>query len=358
AATMLVADLAEELRSAGVDRGALTAARTTLLSALEEDRAGDSHVATERRYDRIAAYIGQTVWAIHPAWLATILGIVGERRSGHRPTAGEIRRRIAGRERRAAAVDESGGIAVIPIVGPIVPKAAMVDDISGDGGTSMEGLLAAFRAAMGSNDVSAIVFDVDSPGGSVDLVPEAASEIMAARGTKPIVAVADTIAASAAYWLASAADELVVTPSGQVGSIGVYSAHEDISVWLENEGLKETLISAGEYKVEANPFEPLAEEAAAEIQRHVNAFYAMFLAAVASQRGVSVDAVSADFGQGRMVLATDAVTRGMADSVATLDQVLARLGRTAPPDPGERDTGNTMDLDMAQREIELLKLTR
>ena len=92
-------------------------------------------------------------------------------------------------------------------------------------------------------------------------VMKPAQALLDARGTKPITAIANTLAASAAYWLATAADELVVTPSAEIGSIGVFAAHRDFSVALHNAGLKTTLISAGKYKVEANPFEPLSAEA-------------------------------------------------------------------------------------------------
>jgi ClpP class serine protease len=130
---------------------------------------------------------------------------------------------------------------------------------------------------------------------------------------------------AAAYWIASAADELVVTPSGQVGSIGVFAAHEDISKAAEMQGVKVTLISAGQYKTEGNPFEPLSAEARAAMQKDVNTFGDMFVNAVARNRGVGAYSVKAGFGQGRMVMAQDAVKASMADRVATLDETLARL---------------------------------
>jgi HK97 family phage prohead protease len=275
---------------------------------------------------------------MHPAALATIVAILDERRSGYRPSLEEVRDRLEHsgwrdvtevRDRldpeleRRAEEAEPEGVVVIPLVGPIVPKADLFSAVSGM--SSIEGLAVRFRKAVSSPKVSAVVLDVDSPGGSVDLVPEMAEEILRARGTKPIVAVADTWAASAAYWLASAADELVVTPSGQVGSIGVYTAHDDLSAMMAMKGIKTTLVHAGDYKVEANPFEPLDEEARAELQRIVDAYYRMFVGAVARQRGVEEDAVLERFGQGRMVMAADAVDRGMADRMATLDETVARL---------------------------------
>ena len=133
------------------------------------------------------------------------------------------------------------------------------------------------------------------------------------------------MAASAAYWIATAADEVVVSPSGQVGSIGVFAAHEDISKALEDEGVAVTLVSAGKFKTEGTPFQPLSSDARAKMQQMVDEFYGMFTNAVARNRDVATSTVKNGFGEGRMVLAQDAVSAGMADGVATLDQTLARL---------------------------------
>jgi hypothetical protein len=132
----------------------------------------------------------------------------------------------------------------------------------------------AFREALNSPEIQAIVLDVDSPGGYVDLVPETAQEIYDARGEKPIVAVANTTACSAAYWIASQADEVVVTPSGSVGSIGVYMLHEDWSKFNEDFGIDPTYIFAGRYKVDGNPDEPLSDTAREEWQQEVDDLYA------------------------------------------------------------------------------------
>jgi capsid assembly protease len=118
----------------------------------------------------------------------------------------------------------------------------------------------------------------------------------------------------------------VVTPSGQVGSIGVYCAHQDESKALENEGIKINLISAGKFKVEGNPTEPLSPDARAAIQDKVDAYYSMFVNAVARNRGAAAADVRNGYGEGRMLLASDAVKARMADRVATLDDVLAKLG--------------------------------
>jgi signal peptide peptidase SppA len=217
-------------------------------------------------------------------------------------------------------------VAVLPIYGTITQRGGggFMDFLMGSG-TSTDKFAALFSQVMADESVKAVVLDVDSPGGSVFGVPELADMIFKARGGKPIIAVANTLAASAAYWLATQADQIVVSPSAEVGSIGVYALHEDISKMAEDMGVKVTLIGAGRYKTEGNEFEPLGEEAQAAIQARVDDYYGMFVKAVARGRGVSESAVRGGFGEGRVVGAVEAVKLNMADRVATLGQTLQRF---------------------------------
>lgn len=215
-------------------------------------------------------------------------------------------------------------IAVLPLLGPITQRAGLFTAFFG--GTSTEKWGQAFDNLIASQSVGAVVIDGDSPGGSVAGVPELAEKIFKARGTKPIVFVGNIWLASAAYWIASSGDEIVVTPSGEVGSVGALSIHLDISEELKMLGEKVTLISAGKYKVEWNPYEPFGKEAEAYAQEVVNRYYGQFVAAVARGRNTMAKTVRNGFGEGRMVGAKDAVTEGMADRVATLDQTIQRLG--------------------------------
>ena len=176
-----------------------------------------------------------------------------------------------------------------------------------------------------------------------------AAEIFKARGRKPIIAVVNSLAASAAYWIASAADEIVVTPGGQIGSIGVVAIHQEFSRMDERLGMTTTLISAGEFKTAGNEFEPLGEEAESAIQRRVNQFYAMFVKAVARGRGVDIGAVVRGFGQGRIVTARDAVKLGMADRVATLEDVLRGAPRRGATDQATAPLAASDDLDFRRR---------
>lgn len=275
------------------------------------------------KYERIVRAVAETPWAILPSKLAAILDLIAFRAEGGKLTDEEIRERIGAGPSTRGPLVSSGGTAVIPIYGVIVPKATLMSEMSG--GTSLQRFSQAFQQALDDPSVSSILFDVDSPGGMVDLVPEVAEQVRSARGRKPIVAIANTDCYSAAYWLAVQADEFVVTPSGGVGSIGVFTAHDDISKLQDATGVKTTLISAGKYKVEGNPFEPLSDEAREAIQERVNDKYGMFVADVAAGRGVSVEAVREGFGQGRTVTAKKAKQLGMVDRVDTYENTLRRL---------------------------------
>jgi capsid assembly protease len=268
-------------------------------------------------------------WAILPNKLAIIEEIVMRHVTGEKLSAEEIQARVNGGIR--AEERQIRNVAILPLFGVIFPRANMVDNISGPGGTSAERFGQSFSKLMNDPAIDAIVIDINSPGGQVGGVQEVSKKIFESRGAKPIIAVANPLTASAAYWIGSAADELVVTPSGDVGSIGVYAVHEDISAALEQEGIKISIISAGKYKVEANQYQPLSEEARTAIQSDVDEIYDTFVNDVARNRGASPDVVRNSFGEGRTVMAEQAVKIGMADRVATLDDVVNGLLSSKEP---------------------------
>lgn len=302
------------------------------------------------KYDRILTAVMETPWAILPQKLVVIRELLAIRAAGHHLTDEEIKARIEAEQTRIEAaggngrISNSGGVAIIPMLGTIIPRADIFSEMSG--GCSVQRLTKSLRHAVADPDITHIVFDVDSPGGSVDGVEELAAEIYKSRGTKPITAVANCMTASAAYWLASAADELVVTPSGEVGSIGIFAMHQDFSERLEREGIKVNLVSAGKYKVETNPYEPLSEEAKEYIQSRVNDYYRMFTTSVAKHRGVKRSDVVNGFGEGRVVGAKDAVKLGMADRVATFDETLKRIQKG-----GKRRRSASADLEYRRRRL-------
>jgi ClpP class serine protease len=135
---------------------------------------------------------------------------------------------------------------------------------------------------------------------------------------------------SAAYWICSAADEIVATPSADVGSIGVFTMHTDTSGAEEKAGIKRTVISAGKYKGEAAPGVPLTDDAQAALQARVSECYAMFAGDVAKHRGVTLAAVKAGYGEGRSISAKQALAAGMIDRIATLEDVIGDLSGAMP----------------------------
>jgi len=224
-----------------------------------------------------------------------------------------------------AASNTGAGIAVLPLYGVVTQRGNMVDDISGPGSTSTQKFTSALRQVLADDTVGQILIDIDSPGGSVYGVAELASEIVKARAQKPVVAVANSLAASAAYWIGCSASEFYVTPGGEVGSIGVWQAHFDYSKALEEEGVKPTLISAGKFKVEGNPYVPLDPEAQAFMQSRVDDYYNAFIKAVAKGRDVSAADVQGGMGEGRVLGADAALAAKMVDGIATFDDVLAKM---------------------------------
>lgn len=300
------------------------------------------------KYEQVVRAVAERPWAIRRETLDVIVALVAERASGAELTEEEIRARIGSNEAArapyaievaAAAGSQrpAGIVQVLPLYGVLIPRATLFSDVSG--ATSLQRFSAALRAAIDDPDIGAILVDVDSPGGMVDGCTELAADIRSYRGTKPMAAIANHEAASAAYWLATQFDEVLVTPSGQAGSIGVFSAHDDVSAAMAKLGVKRTLISAGKYKTEGNPYEPLSEEALDHYQEQVNDYYGLFTGDVAKARGVEASAVRAGYGEGRMLTAKRALKAGMVDRIETFEAAATRLGRAAAGRPRRRAGG-------------------
>ena len=271
-----------------------------------------------------------TPWALMPERLNAVSAVMA-RWSSHAPAKAEVLAgidtdKIAREARRQTANSVSGGgIAVLPLYGVITQRGNMIEDVSGPGSVSTQKFASALRQALADESVSQILIDIDSPGGSVYGVAELADEIVAARTQKPIIAIANSLAASAAYWIGCSASEFYVTPGGEVGSIGVWQAHFDYSQALAAEGVTPTLISAGTYKVEGNPYAPLEPEAQAFMQSRVDDYFLAFSKAVAKGRGVPIAQVRNGMGQGRVLGADAALEQKMVDGIVTLDEAIRKM---------------------------------
>lgn len=276
------------------------------------------------QYQNVVGLFFDNTWAMMPEAMPKMVQVVNRWAVGVKLDKTAVQELMAARPRKLESVD--GGIAVLPLFGVIAQRMNIMQEVS-EGGTSTEMFGAMFDKAIAEPSIGAVVINIDSPGGSVYGVEELSDKIHKARGTKPIYAVANSLAASAAYWIGSAADQFFVTPSGEAGSIGVLAMHADWSKFNEKLGVNPTYISAGKYKVEGHPDAPLDGEAMQAIQSSVDSYYASFTEAVARNRGTTTRDVRSGFGEGRVVRAKQASEQGMADGVKTLEAVIGELVR-------------------------------
>lgn len=264
-------------------------------------------------------------------------------------TAFAARARAATSFRERMGAQRVGAVDVIPVHSLITQRYTWLTWLMD--GTSLEWLGEAIRESVDDTEVSAVVLDVDSPGGSVEGLIEFSAALRAMAAQKPIAAVVNPTDASAAYWISSQATELAITPSGMVGSVGVYAMHVDESRFLDAEGITVTLVYAGPYKVEGNPYEPLTEEARNTLQAEVDHYYRAFTSDVAKGRGTQVSTVVDAFGGGRMVVPAEAQAAGMVDRIDTLANVVKRYQRGAAA-AGTRQRAADLDPEIVAEDTE------
>jgi ClpP class serine protease len=268
----------------------------------------------------IDAVLGQP-WAIQSEWLQFIAAIA--QRQFDAPIVAAMQ------DNPPRAVDRGlqvrNGVAVVGITGPIFPRANMMTRQSG--ATSLSEVQADFRTALADPSISAIVLAIDSPGGVTTGIGDFSAEIRAARAVKPIVAVAAGMMASAAYELGAAASSVVVSPTAMVGSIGVVAGMTK-QVQPDAQGeISIEIVSSNAPKKRPDPTDSAGR---GELQQLVDGIEAEFIASVAASRGVTIDKVKSDFGQGGVLVGARAVAAGMADRLGTLDSVLTGLAAAGP----------------------------
>lgn len=263
-------------------------------------------------------------WAITPAMLDEIQAIYGRHLRGDKIDLASLSAATGiAFDNAPKGYTVHDGVAVLPIDGVIAKRMNLFTKISG--GTSSELVGRDFSAALDDRSVQSIVLAIDSPGGTVDGTPELADLIYQARGQKPILAVTDGMMASAAYWIGSAADQVLISSEVAItGSIGVVTQHLDKSGAEAKQGVKTTEIFAGKYKRIASQYEPLTAEGRAYIQEAVDHAYSVFVEAVARNRGSSVDDVLNRMADGRTFNGSQAVEAGLVDGVATLAAAIDR----------------------------------
>jgi len=266
-------------------------------------------------------------WAIQPSKLLEIQGIYATHLKGEKIDVKGIEAAIGKPlNNQAQGYEVIDGVAVLPITGVISKRMNLFAQISG--GVSTELVARDLKAAIADPAVKAIILQIDSPGGTVDGTETLANLVRQARATKPTVAFADGMMASAAYWIGSAAGSIYMSDSvAQIGSIGVVATHQDISAAEQARGVKTTEITAGKYKRAASQFAPLTESGRQTIQDQVDYLYSVFVQAVADNRGTSVDAVLENMADGRVFIGQQAIDAGLVDGVSTLDALIAQLSQ-------------------------------
>lgn len=213
--------------------------------------------------------------------------------------------------------DMVGNVALVQVRGVLVHTAEWFDE------TTYNSISYAMASAVADPSVKGIAMMMESPGGEVNGMMDLADAIYSLRGSKPIVAVADEYAYSAAYALASSADRITVSRTGGVGSVGVIMMHTDITKALEAAGIKVTTITYGDRKADFSPTTPLSDDALKRAQHDVDVLGEMFVGLVARNRGLDPKAVRNT--EAGIFLGQDSVKVGFADAVMSPEDALHEL---------------------------------
>lgn len=314
-------------------------------------------MASPRQYPKLFSAICSTPWAMTEQQVHVLTEIMNLRAAGLQFTQEEISSRI--NQHQQTRLGQAGallgedsisgtkpqiidGVAVLPVQGMLAPRMDMFMQYSG--GTSTQELIAWIEDAATNQKVNSILLDIDSPGGDAHGNQEVADLLRQVREDMPVKAVISNLGASAAYYIGSAAGELIASPSAEVGSIGVYYVHREDTKANEADGYTYNVFRAGDDKNVANQHEVLTGHARQVTQQRMDALYRQFVQSVADGRKVSTEVVLADFGGGRVMLADQALAAGMVDRVATLQQVFQEMRRPGTTATGSRSTFNAVNV--------------
>ena len=264
-------------------------------------------------------------WAIMPDKLNEISQIYATHLRGEKIDIESIKAKV-GRDDLGNQMEFEvrDGVAIIPIEGVLGKKMNMFMRFSG--GSSTQIIKSQIEAALNDDEVSGIILNVDSPGGTVDGTTELAEFIFESRGKKPIVSFVDGMMASAAYYIGAAADRVLISGKTAIlGSIGIVTRHVDVSTAENNAGMKTTEITAGKFKRIDSSFAPLSEEGRDSIKAMVNSLYSVMVTDIAKYRGVAVEEVLENMADGRIFIGEDAISVGLVDGVCTIDALVKEL---------------------------------
>lgn len=256
-----------------------------------------------------ASWVLSHSWAIQPEMLETIIAIAS-RDASLADFEQALQKKDADPLAGTRRTDIRDGVAIIPVIGPIFPRANLFTSISG--ATSIQTLAKDFTVAIESKDVGGIIFYMDTPGGEVTGVNEFQAMVRAARSIKPITAYVYGLGASAGYWVASAAGQIVISETSIVGSIGVVAGVQPSGKAIE-------IVSS---RAPKKRMDPESDEGKAEILKRIDALEEVFVNAVADNRGVTADTVVNKFGQGGVLVGKYALEAGMVDKIGSFEGTL------------------------------------
>lgn len=230
-------------------------------------------------------------------------------------------------------VSKAGTTSVVSISGPLVNGDAGFMAIFGV--TGYNDIRSAIVEAMADKETTSVVLDFDTPGGQVAGVDDLAQFIKQAGQIKPIVSYSGGQMASAGYWLGSGAENVVVSETSDIGSIGVLAVHREYSEQLKQDGVKAEVIRAGKYKAITNSIEPLSQAGRDVLTASVNETYDTFWGRVADNRGLSAE-MRETAAEGRVFSGKKAVAAGLADDVGTFEDALALASAMAEQRKGKK----------------------
>lgn len=227
-------------------------------------------------------------------------------------------------------------IAILDVSGPLFKRANLFVRVSG--ATSYEIAARDLQVALDDPSCTGIILNVDSPGGDVSGCDELAASIFEARKVKPITAYVSGMAASGAYWIAAAAERVVVSDAAQLGSIGVVFGMTDRSKANEKRGVEHIEFVSSQSPAKRPDRD--TEEGRSQIQKRVDDLADVFISAVAKYRGVTPETVIQEFGAGGVEIGANAVALGMADEVGQFEATLAALSKRGKNRRSPRSTGD------------------
>jgi signal peptide peptidase SppA len=257
-------------------------------------------------------------WAITETAMQTILSVAARENESPEAVASKLGREL----QNTYNATERDGVAILPVTGPLFRYANIFTSISG--ATSYELIAKDFRIALDNPQIKAIILDIDSPGGEVNGVSELSSMIYEARGKKPIIAYASGDAASGAYWIASAADEIVVSETSALGSIGVVGMYRADD---ENNKTIEIVSSQSPHK----RLDVSSDEGRIRLQARIDSMADVFINAIARHRNIDPQIILSDYGGGDVMIGQNAVLAGLADRIGSLDHLLQELSQAKAP---------------------------